>query len=250
MFKPKHKTSKAALLKYLHLCLIIFLAALSLGAWWEIGKSKGNSTTQKKEVVQLPLDQNVQTAPTELKRETKVVPVQISEAKKVESVREEKSVELKKKDGKKSSALLESKPEKQKKSAGPKNENKVKSSVTPDLGSEKQGEEIKKIQNELRQVIHQTSQLQNKVRGNRVEVQEILERAKIHEKILRSIAAPAPVRTAQQIDVDEILRREKLRLLAEQTQHSQDQLRAIQQVRSSTSASKVAATAIKTSKIS
>ncbi|MBI1978058.1 MAG: hypothetical protein HYS55_04835 [Candidatus Omnitrophica bacterium] len=107
---------------------------------------------------------------------------------------------------------------------------------------EEQRKEAEKIRSELKQIIRRTNRLHGRVKENRVEIQQILERAKIHERILRSISIPQPIRATQQINADEIVRREKLRLIAQQARDTQDQLRAIQKAKTTQSVQKVVST--------
>ena len=102
----------------------------------------------------------------------------------------------------------------------------------PAVVSGKQLEEIKRIQEELKQIIDRTHKLQADVKENRSEVQNIMERAQIHERILQNIAVPRQTQTVSPVIADEIVKREKLRLIAEQTQRTQQRLRVIQQTRS------------------
>ncbi len=97
--------------------------------------------------------------------------------------------------------------------------------------TERQREEVTRIQTELKDVISRTRLLQDQVKDNRVEIQKILDRAKIHEQILKNITVPRPVPARQPMDADEIVRREKLRLIALEASKTQDQLRTIQQAR-------------------
>ena len=94
--------------------------------------------------------------------------------------------------------------------------------------SEPQDVEIDDIEKELNQVIQRSSQLKTQVQTNRVEVHKILERAQIHEKILRSMRTPKPTVVQDRIKIDQILAQEKLRLIAQEARRNQDRLRAIQ----------------------
>ena len=117
---------------------------------------------------------------------------------------------------------------------GQKEEEKLKAAtqtLAPLPNVEARSEEVKQIRNELQNVIQQTSRLQGQIQGNRLEIHEILERAKIHERILHNMTLPKPVVTKRQLDIERILSREKVRLIAEQTQKTQEQLRALEQVR-------------------
>ncbi len=88
------------------------------------------------------------------------------------------------------------------------------------------------VQKELSEIIDRTSKLQDQVKGNRTEVLQIMERAKIHENILKTIKIPQPVAApVKYVDADAIVQREKLRLIAEQTKQAQKQLEIIQRTR-------------------
>ena len=87
------------------------------------------------------------------------------------------------------------------------------------------------IQGELSQIITRTNQLQGQVTGQRAEVYKILETARIHERLLQTMKVASPVQNRQQVNVDDLLRREKLRLLAEQTQQTQKQLEVLERTR-------------------
>lgn len=97
--------------------------------------------------------------------------------------------------------------------------------------SDRQREEVARIQSELKEIINRTQYLQNQVKDNRSEIRNILERARIHERILKNITVPHPIQSRQQIDAEEIVRMEKLRLIAVQARETQAQLRTIQQAR-------------------
>ena len=96
----------------------------------------------------------------------------------------------------------------------------------------RQQEEVEKTKAELEEIIGRTRQLQERVQDNRSEIQKILERAQIHERILKSISIPQSIPTKYQINTDEIVKQEKLRLIAEQARQTQEQLRIIQQTKS------------------
>ena len=89
-----------------------------------------------------------------------------------------------------------------------------------------QQEDVEKIQEELKEIIDRTRQLQQQVKDNRSEIQKIMERAQIHEQILKNISIPRQVNT--RFTSDQIVQREKLRLIAEQARQTQQQLRVIQ----------------------
>jgi len=100
------------------------------------------------------------------------------------------------------------------------------------LDPEEQKKEVERLREELNDIINRTQQLQNQVKDSRSEIQGILERAQIHERILRDITLPQPVQMRYQINSDAILKHEKLRLISEQARQTQQQLRVIQQARS------------------
>ena len=129
-------------------------------------------------------------------------------------------------------------------------EDKKEKVVPPTLPPEKQQEEVERVQGELKEIINRTRQLQDQVKTNRSEIQQLLERAQIHERILRSITLPPPIPTKHQFDAEEIIKREKLRLIAEQTKQTQEQLRIIQQARSFNKSTSIAPSDTKTSKTS
>lgn len=89
-------------------------------------------------------------------------------------------------------------------------------------------EDIEKIQTELKQIIVRTQQLQTQVRDDRSEIQQILERAQIHQRILKGITIPQPIQSKQQINQNDMIAREKMRLIAQQVHQTQEQLKAIQ----------------------
>ncbi len=99
-------------------------------------------------------------------------------------------------------------------------------------------EDIEKIQTDLKQIIERTQQLQTQVRGDRSEIQQILERAKIHQRILTTITIPQPIQSKQQINQNDIIAREKMRLIAQQVHQTQEQLKAVQNSKLVSSASK------------
>jgi len=96
---------------------------------------------------------------------------------------------------------------------------------------EAQTEDIERIQEELKQIISRTQQLQTQVKDDRAEVKEILERAQIHQKILSGITIPKPIQSKQQINQTDIISREKMRLIAQQARMTQEQLKVIQNSR-------------------
>lgn len=92
-------------------------------------------------------------------------------------------------------------------------------------------EDVEKINDELKQIISRTQQLQNQVRDDRSEIRQILERAQIHQRILKGITIPKLVQSKQQINQDYILAQEKMRLIAQQAHQTQEQLKTIQNSR-------------------
>jgi hypothetical protein len=92
--------------------------------------------------------------------------------------------------------------------------------------------EVANVQRELSEIIDRTSKLQNDVQVNRIEVLTIMERAKIHDRILKTIKVPQPVKMpVKTVDADAIVKQEKLRLIAAQTRQAQKQLETIQRTR-------------------
>lgn len=87
------------------------------------------------------------------------------------------------------------------------------------------------VQKDLHQIIERTNQLQHQVQTNRAEIQRILERATIHERILQTLSVPEAVRTKDQVNVERILQQEKVRLIAEQTRNIQNQLQALERAK-------------------
>ena len=172
---------------------IVFFSILSLGAWWDGGKNKSKKEAPKKETPKI-----------------EVIKVEAKEAGKEEPG--------------------EKQAQQQETAQGEKESKVVATAIT--LNSEEQKKEIERIQKELNDIINRTQQLQNQVKDNRTEIQSILQRAQIHERILRDITLPQPVQMKYQINPDEILKQEKLRLIGEQTRQTQEQLRVIQQTRS------------------
>ena len=93
------------------------------------------------------------------------------------------------------------------------------------------GQDKEKIQEELKQIIARTQQLQVQVKDNRSEIQKILKRAEIHQKILKGITIPSTIQTKQQIDAEQIIAQEKMRLIALQAHETQEQLKVFQNAR-------------------
>ncbi len=205
------------------LIAIILLGFFSMGAWWGGGKAK-----KEKQPSQTTLDTEKSLIPSESKSE-------------LQNKTEAQDSNVKPTEPQIGSTVKQTSDNVEKKVP-------VEGSSEP-VATGRQKEEVEKIQGELKEIIHRTQQLQDQVKNNRSEIQQILQRAQIHEQILRSITLPPSVPTRQQIDAEEIVRREKLRLIAVQTKQTQDQLRVIQQARSF-KASSVAPSDTKTSKTS
>ena len=176
---------------------VFFFALVSLGAWW--GGNKAQKEIQKDKTQQLKL-----------------------------SAMPQNSVATSEKGPSKSGDV---------KAPIPQNESTVKKDkdaqgIPVVMVPVKQQEEVEAIKGELKEIIVRTRQLQDQVKNNRSDIQHILERAQIHQQILRNITLPPPVIAKQQIDPEVIVRREKLRIIAEQAKQTQEQLRIIQQARS------------------
>ena len=92
-------------------------------------------------------------------------------------------------------------------------------------------ENADKIHSELKQIISRTQELQKQIRTDRSEINEIMERAQIHQKILKGITIPKPIQSKQQINRDDIIAREKMRLIALQAHQSREYLKAFQSSR-------------------
>ena len=117
-------------------------------------------------------------------------------------------------------------------------------------GPELKREEVEGIQKDLKEIIDRTHELQNQVKGNRLEIQRILDRTRIHERILRTMDLPRPIPTKQLFNADAIVKREKLRLIAEQARQTRERLQVIQQVQALNKAPKLAPTVAKAPKSS
>lgn len=100
--------------------------------------------------------------------------------------------------------------------------------VTP---GQPHAEDVEKIHNELKQIISRTQQLQTQVRDDRNEIRQILERAQIHQRILKGMTIPKLVQSKQQINQDYIIAQEKMKLIAKQAHQTQEQLKTIQNSR-------------------
>ena len=92
-------------------------------------------------------------------------------------------------------------------------------------------EQIKKIEKEIQDVIKVSSMLKTKMQDDRAKIQEIMERTKIHEQIMHNLSRDqvlTPPLTPT-IKVEDLLRNEKIRLIAEESRRSHDQLQLIKQ---------------------
>jgi len=98
-------------------------------------------------------------------------------------------------------------------------------------GLEEANQNVQAIQSQLRQIIDRTRVLQQQAVGDRAEVDRILNRARIHEQILRTLNVREPVRVVTPVDRTKILEWEKVRLISEQARRSQDALRTLEQSR-------------------
>ncbi|GEM_PF-6021220 len=123
---------------------------------------------------------------------------------------------------------IESNDKKQKSDAEKVNLTGQSTTVEPKVPSE----DVNKIQEDLKQIIVRSQELQAKARDNRSEISQILERAQIHQQILKGITLPKPILSKNQLDQNNILAREKIRLISEQAQQTQQQLKTIQTMRS------------------
>jgi hypothetical protein len=103
-------------------------------------------------------------------------------------------------------------------------------SASPSPAAKALPEGVEQIQTELKQIIDRTNVLRAQAQVDRAETAKILERAQIHERILRTITLPPaqPVPIRQVINVDDVARREKIRLIADQTKKTQDRLRILE----------------------
>ncbi|MBI3999551.1 MAG: hypothetical protein HY351_02960 [Candidatus Omnitrophica bacterium] len=180
-------------LETLRLLFVVFFAVFSVAAWWDGKKEKENEKGNEKENEKVVLSQPANQPLTHEGIQVKTVSIQ-------------KPPPLPK-------GLSEAQMQLIKKQ------------------SERQREEVARIQSELKEIINRTQYLQNQVKDNRFEIQNILERTRIHERILKNITVPRPIQSKQQIDAEEIVRMEKLRLIAVQARETQAQLRTIQQAR-------------------
>ncbi|OGW87103.1 MAG: hypothetical protein A3C35_07005 [Omnitrophica bacterium RIFCSPHIGHO2_02_FULL_46_11] len=196
--------------RVIYLSFVIIFSFFSLGAWWDLNKSKKEKSPANT-VKEAPEETVSTLLPESSLGQSEIATKTVAPAAEEPPVQAEEQIEkpveqIKKKGEKKVSDKFEETPE----SRG----------------------EVEKIQGELKDIIERTQQLQQQVRGNRDEIQKILQRAQIHERILRTMNVPGPVQLKSQIDTEEILKREKLRIISEQTQKTQQQLRAIQQMKS------------------
>lgn len=94
---------------------------------------------------------------------------------------------------------------------------------------DRQPRDVVKIQNELNEIVSRSRQLQGQVRDDRNEIQEILERTQIHQRILKTITIPKTIQQHPNIsNAENVIAREKMRLIAQQALQTQEQLKAIQ----------------------
>ncbi len=120
--------------------------------------------------------------------------------------------------------------------AGRKIEEEKRSEITPDTviqpaGTATKDPDIPAIEKELQGIITRTHHLQRSMHGDRSEIEKIMSRAQVHERILRNLAATPPVnvqQTQRAGDIEAALQREKLRLLAEQVDKAQATLNVIE----------------------
>ena len=175
--------------------LIFLAAAISLGAWWDVKEKKDS-----KEVTKSSEPQQISEPPhSELPR-----------PKRVSNTPEPKKV------------APETKKEDPIPVFQPASENDAVNTAF----------ETAHVQKELTDIIERTSKLQNQVNGNRNELIEIMERAQIHREILKTIKTPRAIITPVQPNSDlDVVDREKIRLISEQTRQAQQQLEVIQRAR-------------------
>jgi hypothetical protein len=88
-------------------------------------------------------------------------------------------------------------------------------------------EEREQLGKELKQVLKLTKLLKTQVQEDRLRVAEIIERTKIHQDIVKRMNAPKKYVDPQVVGVDQLLRNEKIRLIAEQSRRSQKQLQVM-----------------------
>lgn len=99
----------------------------------------------------------------------------------------------------------------------------------PTKDENEQPKNVAKIQDELNEIVSRSRQLQGQVRDDRNEIQEILERTQIHQRILKTITIPKTVQQRPSIaNAENVIAREKMRLIAQQALQTQEQLKAIQ----------------------
>lgn len=103
--------------------------------------------------------------------------------------------------------------------------------VVSETDTKARTEDVEKIQEELKQIIARTQQLQNQVKDDRSEIKRILEQAQIHQRILKGIMIPKTIQSKHQINADQIIAQEKMRLIARQAEQTQNQLKTIQNAR-------------------
>ncbi len=107
-------------------------------------------------------------------------------------------------------------------------ENGKEASASGELAS---AEQVKKIEKEIQDVIKVSSMLKTKMQDDRAKIQQIMERTKIHEQIMHNLSRDqvlTPPLTPT-IKVEDLLRNEKIRLIAEESRRSHDQLQLIKQ---------------------
>jgi hypothetical protein len=183
--------------------MILLFGSFSLGAWWDFGQSK-QKTTKTEESQKSPWwskQENKQTkqAVTEqpvIRAETLAPPVIEKKSPATEKINQKELAEQ-----------------------------------TMTGSASKGGSGVEQIRQELSQIVQRTKTLQNQVQGNRTQIHKIMERAQMHEKILRRMKVAQPVSIREQTNVEEILKAEKIRLIAEQSQRSRNQLRIIEQAK-------------------
>lgn len=107
------------------------------------------------------------------------------------------------------------------------------------LKPEDREKEIAQIEGELKDILEKTTALQESVGANRAEIQKIVERARIHNQILKTIRIPKPVRTGAEARIDHVLAAEKVRVIGDQARRTQQQIRILEQTRRAQAASKV-----------
>ena len=204
------------------LILVVFLSSLSLGAWWNSGQTK-EEKAKKQSDVSSGVEPKILEASVRSQDIVRNQPIVSRPAEIQKVVPEANQISLPQVPSQTTLPNLPPLPKVPK--AVPINEPlpSVKVPVPEDMI---------KLQSELSEIITRSSKLQNEVKENRAQIHEIMERAKIHENILKTIKAPQLVKVPTPIDADAIVQREKLRLIAEQTKQAQQQLETIQRTQS------------------